>query len=149
VRKQVPQAPHSSQFWTLVFSVFGSFFSFAIGGWTARKILGARRAEPAMLHGAMAWLVTIPFLLILASLGAASYFGVWNGGLAGTPTWAPPVVSLDPQAAIIARNNALGVLTALLLGLVGSVIGGWIASGESMTFTYHRTRDVAMSGGVR
>jgi uncharacterized membrane protein YeaQ/YmgE (transglycosylase-associated protein family) len=137
------------QFWTLVFSVCGAFFSFAIGGWTAGKILGARRAEPAMLHGTIAWLVTIPFLLVLASLGAASYFGVWYGGLVGTPAWAPSVVSLDPQAAVIARNSALGALTALLLGLVGSVIGGWIASGEPMTFTYHRTRDVAPSGGVR
>ncbi len=136
-------------FWTLVFSVCGSFFSFVIGGWTAGKILGARRAEPAMLHGAIAWLVTIPFLLVLASLGAASYFGVWYGGLAGTPVWAPPTGSLDPQAAIIARNNALGALTALLLGLVGSVIGGWIASAEPMTFTYHRTRDAATPGGVR
>jgi hypothetical protein len=26
------------------------------------------------------------------------------------------------------------------LGLVGSVIGGWMASGEPMTFTYYRTR---------
>lgn len=137
------------QFWTLVFSVCGAFFSFAIGGWTAGKILGARRSEPAMLHGAIAWLVTIPFLLVLASLGAASYFGVWYGGLAGTPAWAPPVASLDTQAAIIARNSALGALTALLLGLVGSVIGGWIASGEPMTFTYHRTRAVATSGDVR
>ena len=44
---------------------------------------------------------------------------------------------------------AIPALTALLLGLVGSVIGGWIASGEPMTFTYHRTRDVATSGSVR
>ncbi len=65
------------------------------------------------------------------------------------PAWAPPVVSLDPQAAIIARNSALGALTALLLGLVGSVIGGWIAPGEPMTFTYHRTRAVGTSGGVK
>ena len=37
---------------------------------------------------------------------------------------------------------ALGALTALLLGLVGSVIGGWMASGEPMTFTHYRTRRV-------
>jgi len=128
------------QFWSLVFSVSGSFFCFAIGGWAAGKILGARRAEPAMLHGVIAWLVTIPFLLVLASLGAAGYFGVWYGGLAGTPTWVPPVVIVDPEAAIIARNSALGALTALLLGLVGTVIGAWMASGEPMTLTYYRTR---------
>jgi len=39
------------------------------------------------------------------------------------------------------RNSALGAVSALLIGLVGSVIGGWMASGEPMTFTYFRTRD--------
>lgn len=38
------------------------------------------------------------------------------------------------------RNSALGAVTALLLGLVGSVIGGWMASGEPMNFTHYRTR---------
>jgi hypothetical protein len=42
----------------------------------------------------------------------------------------------------VTRNSALGVVTALLLGLIGSVIGGWMASGEPMTLTYHRTRQV-------
>ncbi len=137
---------HKFQVWALVFSICGAFFAYAIGGWTAGKILGARRAEYAVLHGVIAWLVTIPILLVLASLGAASYFGVWFGGLAGTPAWAPPVVVANPQAAIIARNGALGALTALLIGLIGSVIGGWMASGEPMTFTYYRTR-AALAGG--
>jgi uncharacterized membrane protein YeaQ/YmgE (transglycosylase-associated protein family) len=53
---------------------------------------------------------------------------------------------VDPQAAFIARNGALGALTALLVGLVGSVIGGWMASGEPMTFTHYRTR-AALAGG--
>jgi len=47
----------------------------------------------------------------------------------------------------MARNGALGALTALLLGLVGSVVGGWMASGEPMTFTYHRTRAAFVAGG--
>jgi len=137
---------HKFQMWALVFSICSAFFAYVIGGWTAGKILGARRAEHAVLHGAIAWLVTIPILLVLASLGAASYFGVWYGGLAGTPAWVSPVVAVDPQAAIIARNGALGALTALLIGLAGSVIGGWMASGEPMTFTYYRTR-AALAGG--
>ncbi len=41
------------------------------------------------------------------------------------------------------RNSALGAVTALLLGLVGSVLGGWMACGEPMTFTFHRTRTFA------
>lgn len=40
----------------------------------------------------------------------------------------------------VTRNTALVGVTALLLGLLGSVIGGWMASGEPMNFTHHRTR---------
>jgi len=36
-------------------------------------------------------------------------------------------------------------LTALPIGLAGSVIGGWMASGEPMTFTFYRTR-AALAG---
>jgi uncharacterized membrane protein YeaQ/YmgE (transglycosylase-associated protein family) len=140
---------HTFDVWALVLSVCGAFFSFAVGGWTAGKVLGARRAETAMLHGAAAWLVTIPMLLVLAALGAAGYFGIWYGGLAGTPAWAPQVASADPQAAIIARNAALGAVTALLLGLIGSVVGGWMASGEPMTFTYHQDRAALIAGGSK
>ncbi len=127
---------------TLIFSVFGIFISAAVGGWVAGQILGARRAEPCMLHGAISWLVMIPILLVLGVFGAGSFFGNWFTGLAGTPVWVTPSgVPADPLAAAAARNAALGALTALLLGLVGSVIGGWIASDEPMTFTHYRTRD--------
>jgi hypothetical protein len=40
----------------------------------------------------------------------------------------------------VTRNSALGAITVLLLGLIGSVIGGWMASGEPMNFTHYRTR---------
>ena len=35
---------------------------------------------------------------------------------------------------------------SLLLGLMGSVIGGWAASGEPMTFTHYKTRDLDYDG---
>ena len=41
------------------------------------------------------------------------------------------------------RNSALGALTALLIGLIGSVIGGWMASGEPMSLTYSRMTEEA------
>jgi hypothetical protein len=44
----------------------------------------------------------------------------------------------------VTRNVALGAVTALLLGLIGSVIGGWWATGEPMNFTHHRTRKPLM-----
>jgi hypothetical protein len=140
---------HKLHIWTLVLSVCGAFFSFAVGGWVTGKILGAHHAETSMLHAAIAWLVTIPILLVLASLGAASYFGVWYGGLAGTPVWVSPIVVADPEVALlVARNGALGAVTALLLGLVGGVVGGWMASGEPMTITYYRSR-AAVAGGSK
>jgi hypothetical protein len=102
-----------------------------------------------MLHGAIAWLVAVPILLLLSALGASAYFGTWYGGLAGTPAWVTPVAAAtqDPAAAIAARNAAVAAVTALLLGLVGGVIGGWMASGEPMTFTYYRTRPVRSGTG--
>ncbi|HJR49624.1 MAG TPA: hypothetical protein VJ794_00875 [Gemmatimonadales bacterium] len=138
-------------FATLVFSVFGSFLAFALGGWTAAKVAGARRSETAMLHGAIAWLVSVPLLMVLASMGAAGYFGGWYGGLAGIPPGEAAqafAASQDPAVATAARNAALAAVTALLLGLMGGVIGGWMGSGEPMTFTHYRTRrDRAAAGG--
>lgn len=123
----------------LIFSVAGSFFSFVVGGWITGKIAGVRRAETASLHGAIVWIVTVP-LLLLAALGAGSSFGGWYSGLGGTPSWVTSPAAADPNAAAVARNGALGALTVLLLGLMGSVLGGWLASGEPMTFTSQRKR---------
>jgi hypothetical protein len=137
----------------LAFCVGGAFFSFVAGGWAAARVAGIRRAEPAMLHGAIAWLVAVPLLIGMASLGGHNTFGPWYGGLGSTPEWmkapAPKAaVATDDEAtkkeaedaARAARNSALGALTALLLGLVGSVLGGWMASGEPMHFAhYYRT----------
>jgi hypothetical protein len=38
------------------------------------------------------------------------------------------------------RNSALAAVSALLLGLVGAVLGGWLGCGEPMSITYYRTR---------
>ena len=140
---------HDMSFLALIWSVLAAFLSFVAGSWAAAKVGGLRRSETAMLHGAIAWLVAVPILLLLSALGASAYFGTWYGGLAGTPAWVTPVAAAaqDPAAAIAARNAALAAVTALLLGLVGSVIGGWMASGEPMTFTYYRTRPVRSGTG--
>jgi uncharacterized membrane protein YeaQ/YmgE (transglycosylase-associated protein family) len=124
---------HEFRLTTLAFSVFGSFLSFVLGGWAAARVAGTRRAETAMLHGAIAWLVTIPGLLFFAALGAGGYLGIWHSGLAATPAWARQATAENAPAALAARNAALGALTAILLGLVGSVVGGWMSSGERMS----------------
>jgi hypothetical protein len=123
-----------------IFAVGGAFFAFVAGGWTAARIAGIRRSEPAMLHGAIVWLVTLPLLLALAAVGVSGHWGGWYGGL-GAMAPLTSGVAADPDLAEATRNNALATVVALLLGLIGSVIGGWMASGEPMTFTHYRRRD--------
>jgi hypothetical protein len=133
----------------IVFSVGGAFFAFVAGGWTAARIAGIRRSEPAILHGAIVWLLVLPIMIALAALGASGHFGGWYGGLSGLPSWAAGATPPDPDLAAATRNNAVATTAALLIGLVGGVIGGWMASGEPMTFTYYRTRDrLADAGGA-
>jgi len=121
-------------FAALVFGILGAFFSFVAGGWIAGKINGYRHAETDMLHGAIVWLVALPLLVALGALGAGTLFGPWYAGLAGIPVWAnQTAVAADPNAAAAARNAALFAVTTLLIGLVGSVLGGWLASGEAMS----------------
>jgi hypothetical protein len=168
--------------WATVFNVCGAFFSFVIGAWAAVKIAGILHSEPAILHGAIVWLVAVPLIVAAAALGAANYFGGWNSGLAGAPAWATgasaapylrpeaPGVNASTQdtaayqtqlaeygqkvrqwnedAPKAARNSALGAVTALLVGLIGSVIGGWMAAGEPMTFTHYHTRRPLMRHSV-
>jgi hypothetical protein len=152
----------------LIFSVCGAFFSFAIGGWIAGKIAGILHAEPAMLHGAMAWLIAVPLLLLATAVGGGTLLGGWYAGLGGHANSAAPfarpelganatpeevaayraqlttynqnVTQWHDDTPRATRNSALGVFTALVLGLIGGVIGGWMASGEPMNFSHYRTR---------
>jgi hypothetical protein len=132
---------------TLVFNVAGAFFAFVVGGWATARIAGIRRAEPAILHGSIVWALTVPMLVMLSVFGA--HFGGWYGGLAGTPAWATAIPPVNPDLAEAMRNTALAALAALLIGLVGAVIGSWMASGEPMTFTHYRRRDLDVEGRPR
>jgi len=158
---------HKLAFSTLAFSIFASFLSFAIGGYVAGKVAGILRSEPAMLHGAIVWLTAVPLLVVLAGLGAGTSLGAWHAGLATSNAANASVFERpDPLSAgatdaereqykadmaeyrrqmkedapKVAANTALCTVTALLLGLIGSVVGGWISSGEPMNFTHHRNR---------
>lgn len=126
----------------IIWTVCSAFFSFVIGGWIAGKIAGHPRSESAMLHGAITWLIALPILVVAASLGAGNHFGAWYSGLAGSPVWmAPHAVLPDAEQQLaLMRNNALGAVTALIVGLIGSVLGGWMASGEPMSIFHYQTR---------
>ncbi|HEV3261381.1 MAG TPA: hypothetical protein VG013_31300 [Gemmataceae bacterium] len=154
--------------WAMVWAILGSFFSFVVGGWCTAKVAGILRSEPAILHAAIAWLIAVPLFVGFAAVGAGSYFGGWHGGLAGSPAWSagvqkplPPPRSAPQmqkdqfdiamehydadtdRAARVARNSAIAAAIALLVGLVGAVIGGWMGCGEPMTFSYYRMRQLA------
>lgn len=127
-------------FASLVFAVVSSFFAFVIGGWVAGKISGIRRAEDATLQGALAWLVAVFVMVALAAMSGAVFNG-WYASIAPTPVVpAVPGQPADPNLAIALRNGALATAAALLMGLMGSVIGGWVASGEPMTIGRYRVR---------
>jgi len=128
---------HEITLFDLVGAICGVFFAYVIGGWVAGKITGARFSEPTILHGAIAWLATIPPLLVLLSLGAGKTFGGWYGGIIGTMGSSAGTVALSPLAI---RHTATAAATSLLVGLIGAVIGGWMASGEPMSFTHYKTR---------
>jgi bacteriorhodopsin len=122
--------------------ICSAFFAFVIGGWVAGKITGARHAERTILHGAIAWLVATPVLVVLLALGAGNAFGGWYGGLDASPFAAAAAAAPAPD---VVRNTALAAITSLLVGLIGSVIGGWMSSGEPMTFTHHNKRNAYLA----
>ena len=107
----------------VVAAVGGAFLSFVIGGWIAGRLSGNHRSETSALHGAIAWLVAVPILIELPALGAAP-FGQWWSGLAARPVLADTRSEVPPP---MVRHAAAGTATALLLGLMGGVLGGWLA----------------------
>jgi hypothetical protein len=160
---------------TAAIGIAGSFFAFVVGGWVAGKIAGIFRSEHAMLHGAIVWLVAVPTIGMLATLGMAGSVGTWYAGLAGhngnsynsTPFIRPDALSANATAEELqryttatteyqknvaqwreetpkaVRNSALCAVTSILVGLMGSALGGWMASGEPMTFGVVRHRKQA------
>jgi len=154
----------------LIFGVCGAFFSSVVGGWVAARIAGILHSEPAIIHGGIVWLLTVALLVAASGLGASSLFGGWYGGLGpNSATASAPFARPDPLAPSASaeevatyktqlaeydrnvkqwrdetpqavRNGALVATLALLLGLVGSVIGAWMGSGEPMNFSHHLTR---------
>ena len=154
-------------FWVMAVGVFGSFFAFVLGGWIAGKIAGILHSEPAMLHGAIVWLTAVPMLALFTALGSSGYSGTWYGGLSNRDFREVPIVRPEPlppaasdlqratfdadwaqyrrQVAAwnadtprVVKTSALCAVSALLIGLLGSVIGGWMSSGEPMSVRYRR-----------
>src|SRR2546427_827454 len=130
---------------TVAFAVFTSFLAFVVGGWVAARAGGIRSAETAMLHGAVAFVVATVVLIGLAGLGGR----VLSGWYMGFSPWgfAPeePGEPVNPFAARIAANDALAGAAALLLGVAGSVVGGWAGSGQPLSLSRYSRREQSMT----
>ncbi len=155
--------------WTMAISISGAFFAAVAGGWAAVKISGILHSEPGMIHGAIVWLLTVPLLLSASAVGVVGgwYAGLGPNPAvtAAAPYTRPDALAVNAtQAEIanyqlqqaeynrevkqwredtpkVARNAALLAITALLMGLIGSVLGGWMGSGEPMDFSHYHTRE--------
>ncbi len=137
---------------TLIFSVFGAFLASAIGAWVAGRMSGARLAEPAILHGVAAWLVVMAIVITLAALaGAHTFAGGYLGNMTPPGAPAPTGAPVDPNAALAIRNAAVGSILGILIGLMGAVVGAWIASGERLDSLahYRKTDRWQTTGDVR
>jgi hypothetical protein len=129
----------------VAYAVFASFLAFVIGGWITARIAGIRRAEPAILHAAIAFLVATVVLIAMASFGGAVFNG-WYVGLAPSPAVPTPTGQpVDPNAAKAAAAGATAAAVAILLGLAGSVVGGWMGSGERMDFSFYERERARMT----
>jgi hypothetical protein len=144
-----PTDAHKLRVIATAFNIAGAFFAFVIGGWVAARIAGIQRAEPAILHGAIVWLVGVALLVALAGMGATTYFGSWYAGLAAPVATRSAAIPLDPEVARVMRNAAFGTVVGLLTGLTGGVLGAWLASGEPMSIAYYRRRWTERYGAVR
>jgi hypothetical protein len=132
----------------VAYAVFASFLAFVIGGWVTARIAGIRRAEPAILHAAIAFLVATVVLVAMASFGGAVFNG-WYAGLAPSPAVpTQPGQPVDPAAARAATAGATAAAVAILLGLIGSVVGGWMGSGERMDFSWYERERARMTRRV-
>src|SRR5262245_11457359 len=58
---------------SLIFAVCGAFLSFVVGGWVAGRMTGFVRAEPTILHGAIAWLLGASLMLAVGAAGATPF----------------------------------------------------------------------------
>ncbi len=144
-----PTDVHKLNVIATAFNIAGAFFAFVVGGWIAVRIAGIQRAEPAMLHGGIVWLVGVAAFTLLAAMGATTYFGSWYGGLVAPSAVRGGAIPFDPELARTMRNAAFGTVVGLLTGLIGGVIGAWMACGEPMSIAYYRRRWTDRYGAVR
>lgn len=100
--------------WASVSLIVGFF----CGGWFAARTASVSGPNMALIHGGAVWAVTTAALLVLGAFGFASALGVTGM----TPGMVPPA----PVSMGAAQLAGWGAFIALILGLIASVMGGWV-----------------------
>ncbi len=89
------------------------FIAFFIGGWTAGRVA----KFSGLLHGLMVWVIGLVFMIILLILAAVISPSIaLIGGLS------------IPVVGNIVAAVGLGIFFLLLAQLLGSLLGGWLAT---------------------
>lgn len=123
--------PNAGQYSALWGGISG-IIAFLIGGYVAGRAAAVHTRGWAALNGALVFLLALPFILWLATLGLTTLIGnagaIANGlginlsALGGTVH--NPTPGQATQAASAVKNAAWGALIGLAVGLVASALGG-------------------------
>ena len=126
-----------------IWGALAGLIAFFLGGWVAGRSAAVFDRRWGALNGALVFLIAVPVLLWLASMGLGTVLGTlgsFAGGLNPDPGTAQNAADQARQAAQntqpadiaraaeTARNAAWGALLGMILGLGASAVGGMLGT---------------------
>ncbi len=102
--------------------------AFFAGGWVTGRTSAIAGATSGWIHGFAVWSLTVSVLLFLGAFGLAGVIGAITGNPAAAGALTTPGTpgTSAAQNFSLAQGAAWGTFIALLLGLIASVLGGWV-----------------------
>lgn len=140
----------------ILWSAFSGIVAFLLGGYITGHTAGTCDRSWGMLNGMLAFMLTIPFTLWLATTGLgaiAGGLGSFAGGIASgfgpqatdAARQVAPNVNIDvtgaaTRAAEALRNGAWGALLGGIVGLIAAGLGGFMGTRTGhVAYTTHAT----------
>lgn len=116
--------------WLAVIPLLALFSTLGVAGYAGSWYAGLNNAT---------WAVQAPYVLDRPSLSLAPTDNERARYDAAFAEYQRKVERWNAETPVATRNAALLALTALVVSLLGSVLGGWMASGEPMSWRYDRS----------
>ena len=140
---------------SLLWAAFAGIVAYLLGGFIAGRTAGTYDRGWGMLNGMMVFMLTLPFMLWVATVGMGAIFGglgAFAGGVvagygpqAGDAARqvAPNPASINVTAAAEAiRNSAWGALLGVIVGLIAAGLGGFLGTRSGhLAYATHTTTD--------